>query len=106
MKLALLADIHGNLPALEAVLAETTTLGVDGYISAGDMVTGPLGNEVLARLEGLGADMVLGNNEAYMLDYANNTVADEWWTTRQCGFVRHSYRLLSPGALERYPPLA
>jgi len=100
LKIALLADIHGNLPALEAVLEEAASLRVDGYISAGDMVTGPQGNEVLARLKELGASMILGNNEVYMLSYANNTVPAEWWTARQFGFVRHSYRLLSSQALE------
>ena len=37
MRVAVLADIHGNLPALEAVLAEITQLGVDRLVLNGDI---------------------------------------------------------------------
>ena len=40
MKLAILADIHANLPALEAVLADVQQYGVDGIIVAGDLIGG------------------------------------------------------------------
>lgn len=100
MRLLVLADIHGNLPALEAVLAEAASFEVDGIISAGDMVTGPQGNEVLGRLEESRASMILGNNEEYMLAYANGTVPEVWWTARQYGFVRHSFRLLNSQSLK------
>jgi predicted phosphodiesterase len=36
MRLAILADIHGNLPALEAVLAKVQLQKVDGIVVAGD----------------------------------------------------------------------
>ena len=41
MRIAVLADIHGNLPALEAVLEDVQRHGVDGTIVAGDLCDRP-----------------------------------------------------------------
>src|SRR5262249_32962993 len=45
-----LFDIHGNLPALEAVLEEVRRAGVDQVIVGGDVVPGPMPNETVRRL--------------------------------------------------------
>lgn len=42
MKIAVLSDIHGNLPALKAVLEEVECEGVDAVVNLGDMLSGPL----------------------------------------------------------------
>lgn len=42
MRLAVLADIHGNLPALEAVVRDVERRGVDMVVQLGDVATGPL----------------------------------------------------------------
>ncbi|HYA98947.1 MAG TPA: metallophosphoesterase [Ktedonobacteraceae bacterium] len=42
MKIAALYDIHGNLPALEAVLKEIEREGVDTIVIGGDIVPGPI----------------------------------------------------------------
>jgi putative phosphoesterase len=42
MRIAVLADIHGNLPALEAVVADFTARGVDAVVNLGDSLSGPL----------------------------------------------------------------
>jgi predicted phosphodiesterase len=42
MRIAVIADIHGNLPALEAVLADIKGRDVDHTINLGDCVSGPL----------------------------------------------------------------
>ncbi len=65
MRVAVLADIHGNLPALEAVLAELDRLAVDRVVLNGDIAGGPLPGETLARLTELGerAVWVHGNGE-------------------------------------------
>ena len=42
MKIAALYDIHGNVPALEAVLSEIDREGVDMIVVGGDMVPGPM----------------------------------------------------------------
>ena len=67
MRIAVLSDIHANLPALDAVLA---ALGpVEAVWHLGDVVGyGPQPDEVVARLEGLGAIGVRGNHDAAALD--------------------------------------
>jgi len=42
MRLAVVSDIHGNLPALQAVAAEIARVGVDQVLNLGDIVSGPL----------------------------------------------------------------
>ncbi|MDQ3067540.1 MAG: metallophosphoesterase family protein [Actinomycetota bacterium] len=61
MRVAALHDVHGNLPALEAVLAEVSTLEVDRIVCGGDVVAGPFPRECLERLVDVGAVFVRGN---------------------------------------------
>jgi predicted phosphodiesterase len=63
MRVAVLADIHGNLPALDAVLRDVDAAGVDAVVLNGDLATGPLPAETLDRLAALGdrAVWVRGN---------------------------------------------
>lgn len=62
MLVAVLSDVHGNLPALEAVLADMGS--VDAILCCGDLVGYyPDVAEVVARLRGLGARTVRGNHE-------------------------------------------
>jgi len=42
MRIALISDIHGNLPALEAVVADFKRRGIDAVINLGDSLSGPL----------------------------------------------------------------
>lgn len=53
MRVAALADVHGNAPALEAVLADVLAAGVDVVVFCGDLTWGPLPNETLALVHGL-----------------------------------------------------
>ena len=53
MSVAALYDIHGNLPALEAVLEEVRSLDVDLIVVGGDIVWGPMPGETLELLRGL-----------------------------------------------------
>src|SRR5918993_3171452 len=50
---AVLCDIHGNAPALEAVLAELRADPPDAVVIGGDVAAGPMPNEVLAALRAL-----------------------------------------------------
>ena len=61
MRVAVLCDVHGNLPALEAVLAEVASLEVDRIVCGGDVVAGPFPRECLDALVGLDAVFVRGN---------------------------------------------
>jgi putative phosphoesterase len=53
MRVAALYDIHGNLPALEAVVAEVNRAAVDAVVVGGDVVPGPMPRETLACLAAL-----------------------------------------------------
>lgn len=50
MRVAALYDIHGNLPALEAVLREVRDAGVERIVIGGDVLPGPMPRECLTRL--------------------------------------------------------
>ena len=64
-RVAALYDIHGNLPALEAVLAELEREHVDHIVIGGDVANGPLPEATLERLSALGPDVsyVMGNGD-------------------------------------------
>ncbi|HKI24336.1 MAG TPA: metallophosphoesterase family protein [Gaiellaceae bacterium] len=66
--LAVLYDIHGNLPALEAVLAEVEVMRVDRFLLGGDYGTpSPAPHETLARLRELpAATWIRGNGERWL----------------------------------------
>jgi putative phosphoesterase len=69
MRLAALYDIHGNLPALEAVLDEVSRASIDRIVVGGDVLPGPLPVETLARLSALDipADFIHGNGDREVL---------------------------------------
>nr|MBR4280292.1 metallophosphoesterase family protein [Clostridia bacterium] len=72
MPTLVLADIHGNLPALEAVLAHQAAQWCDAIISLGDHVNfGPQSRTVHERLSALHATMLLGNHEERLLHPAD-----------------------------------
>jgi predicted phosphodiesterase len=70
VKIAALYDIHGNLPALEAVLAEVEHADVDLIVVGGDVAAGPMPVETLDRLRGLGgrARFVTGNADRELVE--------------------------------------
>ena len=70
MRIATLCDIHGNLPALDAVLAEVELLDVDAIVIGGDAVPGPFMAETIDRLRGLGdrARFVMGNGDREVVE--------------------------------------
>lgn len=69
MKIAILSDIHGNLPALDAVLADLGQHGVDLVVNLGDICSGPLFPvETADRLMALGLPTIRGNHERQLLE--------------------------------------
>ncbi|MBN1876069.1 MAG: metallophosphoesterase family protein [Anaerolineae bacterium] len=92
-RLAILSDIHGNLPALEAVLADMAQYQVDHVVVAGDVINvGPHSAAVAARVTASGWAVIRGNNEYYLLDYGTDRAPDQWqhytlipWLHRQMG---------------------
>ena len=64
MRLAILSDIHGNLPALETVLDDLARREVDQVVNLGDCASGPLWpRETLAGLIALQWPTVRGNHD-------------------------------------------
>lgn len=81
MRLAVVSDIHGNLPALEAVLAQIDAAGVDAIVNLGDIVSGPLWpRETAARLRALGWPTMAGNHERQLLTLVPDRLgaSDAW----------------------------
>jgi putative phosphoesterase len=70
-RLALIADIHGNAVALEAVLADIARRDVDEIVCLGDVAAGgPQPREALRRLRALGCPVVRGNADDWLLGEA------------------------------------
>ena len=69
-RVAALYDIHGNLPALEAVLEEVTQLGVDAIVVGGDVLPGPMPRECLELLREnrIPTAFIHGNGESAALE--------------------------------------
>ena len=67
---AALYDIHGNLPALEAALADAESAGAELFVLGGDLALGPMPTAVLDRLGELGprARYLRGNCDRLMVD--------------------------------------
>jgi putative phosphoesterase len=60
--IAIVSDIHANLPALEAVLARIDELGIDDVLCGGDLVGyGPRPNEVCELIQARGIPTIYGN---------------------------------------------
>ncbi len=70
MRVAAIYDIHGNLPALEAVLQEIREARVDQVVVGGDVLPGPMPRETLARLADLDIPVhyIYGNGEVAVLE--------------------------------------
>jgi putative phosphoesterase len=70
MRIAVLCDIHGNLPALQAVLAEVDQSGVDLVVFGGDVAAGPMPVETIEALAAYSrpARFVRGNADRLMVE--------------------------------------
>ena len=75
MRIAILSDIHANLPALERVLEDIDQRDVDKILCNGDMIGyGPYPQSVMDLLHARGAQMLLGNHEAACVDLMDVTL--------------------------------
>lgn len=70
MRVAAIYDIHGNLPALEAVLRDVRQAEVDHVVVGGDVVPGPMPRETLTSLLELNVplEFIQGNGEVAVLE--------------------------------------
>jgi predicted phosphodiesterase len=78
MSVAVLSDIHGVLPALDAVLAEPAVRDAGRIVLTGDIAAGPQPAEVLDRLLGLGSRVVWlrGNADRELVELARGERGD------------------------------
>lgn len=78
-RLAVLADIHGNLPALQAVAADLAAGDVDHVVVAGDVISwGPFSAAVVEEILRAGWAVIRGNAEFYLLDYETPRAPAAW----------------------------
>jgi predicted phosphodiesterase len=95
--IAVLADIHGNLQALEAVLSDLEKDQLlDGILVAGDMITGPDEQKVFQKLVDLNAVMIQGNTERGISRMAAGTAPDYFYTAKQFSLARWAFEHLDP----------
>ncbi|HLJ93812.1 MAG TPA: metallophosphoesterase family protein [Gemmataceae bacterium] len=97
MRVAAIYDIHGNLPALEAVLEEIRQAGVDQIVVGGDVMPGPMQREALACLLDLRipVQFLQGNGEREILALRAG---------RQTGNVPEAYRGIMEWAAQELLP--
>ncbi|WP_454043536.1 metallophosphoesterase family protein [Cellulosimicrobium sp. Marseille-Q8652] len=80
-RLAILSDVHGNLSALEAVLADAASRGASQVLNLGDMVgKGPRGQAVVDRCRAVCAVNVRGNWEDFLPGTPDDGLPEHvWW---------------------------
>jgi predicted phosphodiesterase len=81
VRVAALYDIHGNIPALDAVLADVERADVDLVVWGGDVALGPMPAETLARMRAVGGRFVSGNCDREMVDDFDADRASGWAST-------------------------
>ena len=97
-RLGILADVHGNLPALHAAVERLRAEGVDRFVCAGDLVGyGPFPDECVEVIAGLDAVCVAGNHDLLALgrlsdDRCNALARDSLaWTRKRLGRAAREY---------------
>lgn len=79
MRIAVISDIHGNRPALEAVLEDIGRVGVDMTVNLGDLLAGPIDPAgTVAILRDHDFPSVRGNHERGVLDPQCKEAVDRW----------------------------
>jgi predicted phosphodiesterase len=102
VKTALIADIHGNLVALEAVLADVERRKADRIVCLGDVAaTGPQPRETIERIAELGCPVVQGDSDAWLVSPPGDEPAEDEDTQRIVDIDRWVRDQLGPDHLEQ-----
>lgn len=101
MRIAAFSDIHGNLPALAAVLDDIAGAGVDVTVNLGDILSGPLWiAETAARLMALRMPTIRGNHERQVLTLPPERMgASDAFAARQLGPAQRDWLQSLPATL-------
>jgi putative phosphoesterase len=100
MRLAVMSDVHGNLPALEAVLEDVQPYEPDGILVAGDFVGGPQPVETIHLLRSLDSWMIRGNSDTGLLQYGLGDAPEVHYTHRQFALLRWAHRHVDQGTFD------
>lgn len=115
MRIALLADIHGNMPAFEAVLQDLESAQPDYLLIDGDLINGiPFSTAVIDLVRQHDWVVVRGNHEFYYLDFGTNRAApggqdvERWgqlhWLVQQITPEQGAYLAMLPDERTLYLP--
>jgi predicted phosphodiesterase len=80
LKIALLSDIHGNLPAFKATLSQIEGMGISHIIILGDLISDfyQYTHEIIHLVQNTTAYVIRGNREGYMIDRSNHPNDTTW----------------------------
>lgn len=100
MRIAVLSDIHGNWPALQAVVAEVEAARVDLVLNLGDILSGPLWPVETAQwLMQQAWPTIAGNHERQLLDARGPQGASDAFAARALGDAHKAWLAALPAAL-------
>ncbi len=101
LRIALISDIHGNLPALDAVLKDIESLNVDQIICLGDICDlGPEPGETLRRIRDLNCTVIQGNHDPFDEESSPPIQAISDWCAEQLSPEERSYLINLPSSHE------
>ena len=100
MRFAIISDIHGNLPALDAVIADARNNNIDNFIFVGDYcLSNPYPNECIQRMRDLDKKYIVrGNEEKYLENLIDKD--QTMWTDGQMQISYYCYRAISTDNLD------
>jgi predicted phosphodiesterase len=97
MRLAILADIHGNIHALRAVAAKLEQLQPDAVIVVGDLINAvPFSSQVVDFIRATDWVILRGNHEFYYLDFVGGRAPDDWQDPMRWGQLHWLAQHLRP----------
>ncbi|MBC2670891.1 metallophosphoesterase family protein [Novosphingobium piscinae] len=107
MRLAVLSDIHGNLAALEAVLADIAAEGIAMIVNLGDILSGPLQPAATAdRLIALALPTIRGNHERQLLTQPPAALgASDAYAVAELGAAHRAWLAALPATLALHPDI-
>ena len=88
MRVAVISDVHGNAPALKAVLAELERDEPDLIVVGGDLTWGPLPEETFELARSLNARFVRGNADRAVLENVSETDREQWMQAHHSAEMR------------------
>jgi len=104
---AILSDIHGNLPALEAVVADAEAQGCDTFVNLGDILSGPLWpRETADYLMARDWPTIAGNHERQLLTHSLDRMGEsDLFARKRLDALQLAWLAAQPATLELTPDI-